>query len=142
MKAKTVNFQRGIDPKKSLDIGLASVIPSIDSYELEQISIGWDPDKNEFSEEFYQSQMEGFMEEDPEEYKESLSRFKLIGLALKGHIEFGESFDWKETDEMEEYLDEAPPVDKPYAYNASPGSDGYFVVWSDIELPNAEPIRA
>jgi hypothetical protein len=136
------NFQRGMDPKKSLDIGLSSAIPKIDSYDLEQIELGWDFGKNEFSEDVYQSQMEGFMEDDPVEYKKTLSHLKLVGLALRGHIEFGESFDWKEKDDMEEYLDEDAPVGKPYAYNASPESDAYSVVWSDIELPNAEPIRA
>jgi len=140
MRAKPVNFERKSDPKNTLRIGAASIIPEITSYDLKHLSIGWDAETNSFSEEEYEMFMEDYKKDDPFDYNKSIIWLRKVALALKGHIEFGETFDWKQLDAANEYLAKNQPTDKPYAYEGSPESDQWFIVWSDIELPNAKAI--
>jgi len=135
------NFERGVDPKEAMRIGINRIIPEITSDDLELLGDLLDLEDDEIIsyEEWYDDHGEDY--EDDEEARESYNRLHLIALAIDGKIEWGKFFDHHEDDEMEEYL-ETPPVGKPYAYNAYPGSDGWQVVWSNIVLPSAEPIIA
>ena len=137
---ESINFERGVDPKEAMRIGINRIIPEITSDDLEALSSAWDDEK--FSEEDYRDNYP-YNEEDEEleDYEKELQRIRMIGVALEDHIEWGKFFDHHEDDEMEDYLLSEAPTDKPYAYNAYPGGDGWTVVWSDIVLPSAEAIN-
>lgn len=133
------NFQRGKDPKETINIGLNSLIPEITSYDLEILSDVIMADNSIRSyEDWYEDHGEDY--ENDEEAQETYNKLYKIALIIKDKIEYGEPFDWKEEDNMEEYIENKKPIDKPYTYNASPGSDGWWVVFSSVELPSAEPI--
>ena len=53
MRAKTVNFQRGQNPKSALDIG---VIRSITSDDLSLLQFGWIYDEQRFDEEEFKKE--------------------------------------------------------------------------------------
>ena len=58
----------------------------------------------------------------------------------KGLIKFtGKFFDWKEDDELEEYIGKVEGVWK-FGYNAYPGGDGTQLVLSNIKIDGAEEV--
>lgn len=57
----------------------------------------------------------------------------------KDIIEFGEMFDWKEEDELREYVEENS--NDRYTYNYYPGGDSWGVAFSTVRLPKAEEIN-
>ncbi len=65
-----------------------------------------------------------------------LAKWMLV--VTKDIIEFGEMFDWKEDDEMDEYI--ADNSNGRYVYNYYPGGDSWGVAFSTVKLPNAEEI--
>jgi hypothetical protein len=143
MKAHFINeiidFSREeTNPLKKLGIGLEHFIKKITSEDLELLSIYLDHNKEK---EFIEMCIENGDSE--EEAKKELEKAKRIKIALKGHIFIGNFFDWKEEEEMERYISKVigPNRKYHYAYNAYPGGDGWYVVFSDIELPNAEFIE-
>jgi hypothetical protein len=125
------NFERGIDPKTSMGIGDAAILPPlIDSNVLQAVSMIGD-----FTEEEYR-EFQG--EEDPDPEEQNYQFVKRAQKFLKGKVTFGKYFDWKEQDDMEEYVRKF--ARGRYVYNASPGQDGWYVVFSKIYLPRAEEI--
>jgi len=135
-----LNFERGVDPKEAMRIGINRIISEITSDDLELIADLLELKEGIVSyEDWYKDHGEDY--EDDEEAKESYNRLHLMALAIDGKVKWGGFYDHKEVDEMEEYL-ETPPVGMEYAYNAYPGGDGWQVVWSNIVLPSAEPIIA
>jgi hypothetical protein len=138
---ESVNFERGKDPKRKLQIGKSRLIPEITSEDLEAIETMMDDNGIKDFEEFID--FHGIDIEHPddlEEAKRDYERFSDILIVLEGEIEFGEYKDWKEFDEVRDYLKHNTPEDKPYVYNAFPGGDGIQIIFSSIELPSAEEI--
>jgi hypothetical protein len=122
-------FQRGIDPKTSMGIGDAAVLPPlIDSNVLEAVS-----NFDSFTEKEYK---EFQPKKDPEELNyQFIKRAKKF---LKGKVSFEKYFDWKEEGEMGVFIRQN--AKGRYVYNATPGMDGWQVVFSKIYLPRAEEI--
>jgi hypothetical protein len=135
MRAKTVNFQRGKDPKETLHIGLSSLISEITSDDLELLGDLLDEEEIVSYKDWYEDHGEDY--EDDQEAKDSYDRLYKIALAIGDKIRWGKFFDHREDEEMDEYL-ESPPNGFEYAYNAYPDGDGWQVVWSSILLPSAE----
>jgi len=135
MRAQNVNFERGRDPKEALGLGIISKVTSDD---LEILSDIYAEDDGIVSyEEWYEDHGQDY--EDDEEAEETYNKLKSIFSVLGNKIKWGEFFDHKEDDELEEYL-ENPPEGFPYAYNSYPDGDGWGVVWSSIHLPSAESL--
>ncbi len=63
---------------------------------------------------------------------------KRVQKFIKGKVTFGKYFDWKEQDEMEEYIRKY--AKGRFIYNGTPGQDGWQVVFSKIHFPRAEEI--
>ena len=127
---ESINFERGLDPKAAMGIGDAAVLPQmITSDDLEGVSNldQWDdmvdPDRDDDQ-----------IEEDDKRYA-YLQRIKRF---IKGKVTFGRYFDWKEDQEMEDYINRY--ARGRYVYTYTPGMDGAGVAFSKIELPNAEEI--
>ena len=140
MRAQTVNFERGQDPKGSMGVGVAHLIPKITSEDLELLQFGWDYDKNEWNDEEFIKEY-SFDDDEPEFKAEQLAHAKKIALALKGKIKFNyKVFDWKEEEEMIEFINSNPEPKFPIPYNAHPGMDDWQIVWSKVPLPSAEII--
>jgi hypothetical protein len=138
---EAIRFQRGSDPKKSLDIGITTILNKITSEDLEQLNLGWDPHKKRFSEEIYREEMGDFSEDMPEEYKQGVDWMEKVDLALRNKIEFGERFSNDEEQDMLDYLLVSKPPDKPYAYNYSIDPWEMGVLWSAVKLPSATPVE-
>ena len=75
------------------------------------------------------------IEEDDKRY----AYLKRIEKFINGKVTFGKYFDWKEDQEMEEYIRKY--ARGRYVYTYTPGMDGAGVAFSKIELPNAEEIK-
>jgi hypothetical protein len=128
---ESLNFERGQDPKTSMEIGDAAILPKlIDSNILNAIS-SFDSFSEEEYKEFYDS------DEDPEE--KNYQFVKRARSFLKGKVTFGKYFDWKEELQMIDYIKKYNK--RRYIYNAAPGRDGWHVVFSKIYLPRAEAIE-
>lgn len=139
MRAKTINFNRGKDPKEALQVGVSYIIPEITSDDLELLADLLDQEEGIVSyNDWYEDHGEDY--EDDDEAQETYDRLYKIALAIGDKIAWGRFFDHKEGDEMEVYLN-SPPKNYPYAYNAYPEGDGWQVVWSSIPLPSAEELR-
>ena len=137
MRAQPVNFERGQDPKDGLKIGVNSMIPSITSYDLEQLVMYYMEGEEEIRN----------LVGDDEEYEENYgpewwNRMERINLALKGKIKMGHYYDWKEFDNLDELINRKRQQKSAYKYfyNASPGQDGIALVMSKIPLPGAEDV--
>ncbi len=84
---------------------------------------------------------------DLEEYatssgKGATDREKEIGKLLRGKVEVGKFFDWKEEERIDSYINrfqQKNPSYK-YVYNAYPDGDGWLVVFSKVKLSKAEII--
>lgn len=131
---ENVQFERGSDPKKSLDIGEEYLMKKAldmlreEPWILYDIDEGINPETGKFDKKYY---MDNFNDEkDPEE----LNQLELISRALDGKTAMGEYFDWKEEEEMEKYLDKNSAKWN-YIYNMDPGGDGWQVFFSNIPLP-------
>lgn len=125
------NFERGMDPKTSMEIGDAAILPGlIDSNILNAIS-----SFNSFSEEEYKEFYDS--DEDPEE--KNYQFVKRAKNFLKGKVTFGKFFDYREEQQMGDYIHKYNRGR--YIYNAAPGTDGWHVVFSKIYLPRAEAIE-
>ena len=132
-------FERGKNPKENIRIGISYLIPEINSYDLELLADLFDGSDPVMSyEDWYEDHGDDY--ENDEEANQTYQKLYRIALALDGKIEYGEAFDWKEEEAMDEYIENEAPIDKPYTYSANPDSDGWWVVFSSIELPSAEPI--
>jgi len=127
---ESLNFERGIDPKTSMSIGDAAILPPlIDSNILFAITtIEMRDDEDDYD------RTEDEMKEDEENYR----LVKRAEKFLKGKATFGKYFDWKEEDDMIEYIQKY--ARGRYVYNATPGQDGWQVVFSKVYLPRAEEI--
>ena len=136
---ENIRFERGKDPKRALRIGKQHLIPEITSEDLEAISVIYDSQGEIQSFEDFVD-FHGIDEQDLEEAKADYERFQDIMIAIGNDIEIGEYKDWKEFDEVRDYLENNTPEDKPYVYNAFPGGDGIQIVFSAVELPAAEEI--
>ena len=127
---ESLDFQRGIDPKASMSIGDAAILPPlIDSnilFAISTIEMRYDEDEGD--------RTEDEMREDEENYQ----LVKRAEKFLKGKATFGKYFDWKEEDDMIEYIQKY--ARGRYVYNATPGQDGWQVVFSKVYLPRAEEI--
>lgn len=53
-------------------------------------------------------------------------------------LEFGELYDYDDTEDMEDYIEDEG--DGRFCYNYYPDSDGTGVLFSTVELPNCETI--
>ncbi len=128
------HFKRGIDPKESMGLGAAGVIPSITSDDLQDLEMYLNGEA--YMRELFDDDYDIIYTPDV------LERLELISIALKGKIRFGEYFDHKQGESMDLYLDRRLGGKGPwrYAYNGTPGQDGWGVVLSKIELPQAEPV--
>ncbi len=120
---------------KKLGIGLEVFIRQISSNDLEELAAYLDE-----GEEYYiENDLVGLKKE---EVKKLLEKIKRLEIVLKDHILIGEMFDWKEESEMIKYINDIfnknPKYN--YVYNAMSDSDSYWVIFSDIKLPNAEGI--
>jgi len=135
MRAKTINFERGVDPKASMGIG---IIPTITSDDLEILSDLYAEEGLIPYEEWYEDHGQDY--ENDEEAEETYKRLYQIALVLGDKIQWGEFFDHHEEEALEEYL-EYPPKGMKYAYNAYPDADGWDVVWTSIPLPAAEELE-
>lgn len=128
---ESVNFERGIDPKSSMRIGNAAILPQmITSDDLEGV--------------IYLDQWDEMVDpdRDADQIKEDDKRYaylKRIEKFIEGKVTFGEYFDWKEDQQMEEYIRKY--ARGRYVYTYTPGMDGAGVAFSKIELPNAEEIK-
>lgn len=130
-------FQRGQDPKTSMEIGDAAILPElIDSNILQAVSLF-----DSYSEEELKdlSTMLVGDEKDNNVEEENYQLVKRAKNFLKGKAIFGKSFDWKEEDSMKEYISKY--ARGRYVYNATPGMDSWEVVFSKIYLPRAEAIE-
>jgi len=126
------NFERGQDPKTSMRIGDAAILPElIDSNILEHVGL-----LSDFTEEEYK---EFAGEEDNDAADQNYQLVKRVERFLKGKITFGRYFDFKEQDQMETYIKKY--VRGRYIYNGAPGQDGWHVIFSRIYLPRAEAIE-
>ena len=114
---ESTNFERGRDPKAAMGIG---IINKIDSYTLQNLEILGVEGLDDF-------------EDDEREFLKQAESF------LKYKITYGKFFDWKEEEEMKNYVSRY--ARGRYVYNAYPDADGIQVVFSKIELPNAEEIE-
>jgi len=128
---ENINFERGLDPKASMQIGDAAILPQIITSDdlcgvsyIDQWDDMLDPDRDADQ-----------IEEDDKRYV-FLKRVKRF---LKGKVTFGQYFDWKEDQEMEEYIRKY--ARGRYVYTYTPGQDGAGVAFSKIELPKAEEIK-
>lgn len=121
---ESINFERGLDPKAALHIGIVNNITSDD---LEMLS-------------YYMDGEESFKDlyGEDDDYQSVLQRMKTIKKILKGSITFGQFFDHKEEDDMVSYIQRY--FRGRYVYNAYPGGDGWAIVFSKIYLPRAEEI--
>jgi hypothetical protein len=127
-----LNFERGIDPKTSMKIGDAAILPDlIDSNVLEAVSM----DESGLNSDDWGDRSQEEMDADDKMYAlvQRVKRF------IKGKVTFERYFDWKEEDEMEEFI--RKNAKGRYVYNATPGSDGWQVVFSKIYFPRAEAIE-
>jgi hypothetical protein len=138
MRAKTVNFQRGQNPKAALDIGL---IKSITSDDLALLEFGWIYDEQRFDEEEFIKEY-NFVGDSDEEKREALERAKSLAKILEGQIiMFLPFFDWKEEDKLHAFIKTNPFPDYPYIYDSAPSMDEWRLIFSKIELPNADEIK-
>jgi hypothetical protein len=84
--------------------------------------------------------------EDLEEYASSkqgnTDREKEIRKLLQDRIRVGKFFDWKEEDKIEGYIQKFQQKNSSYkyVYNAYPGGDGWYVIFSKVKLPKAETL--
>ena len=62
----------------------------------------------------------------------------VLYMKLKDVIKYGEFFDWKEEDELNDYVRKNLKKPYQYAYNAYPGGDGTAVVFSTVKLINCQ----
>jgi hypothetical protein len=130
---ESLNFERGMDPKTSMGIGDAAILPPlIDSNILQAVSL-----LDSYTKEEYKEYMENEDDPDDPEFRnyEFVQRVKRF---IKGKVTFGKYFDWKEQDEMEEYIRKF--ARGRHVYNGTPGQDGWQVIFSKIYFPRAERI--
>lgn len=59
----------------------------------------------------------------------------ILYLKLKDVIKVGEYFDWKEEDDMRDYIEDHFKNPYEYVYNAVEGTDGWYVIFSTEKLP-------
>jgi len=132
-----IDFQRGIDPKQSMDIGLFAKINKITSSDLEFLKIYTNGEGNghidlEYFKEIYESSssLEKYIERVQEVYK-LLAPYKYL---------FGDNFGEDMKKEMKEYVKSyLKNPNYNYAYNCDIMEEGDFdVFFCEIELPSAE----
>jgi len=132
-----IDFQRGIDPKQSMDIGLFAKINKITSSDLEFLKIYTNGEGNghidlEYFKEIYESSssLEKYIERVQEVYK-LLEPYEYL---------FGDNFGEDMKKEMKEYVKSYLKNPKyNYAYNCDIMEEGDFdVFFCEIELPSAE----
>lgn len=130
---EALDFKRGEDPHKSLNVGidakLKNILDQIDSSDLDTIITIADDDK-----EHWKSDTEDI--HGPGSY----DRYKEMHDIIKasGKVEFGPYFDWKERDTMWDYIDKFRR--NRYVYDAANGQDGFLLVFSEVEIPNADSV--
>lgn len=135
---ESMNFQKGLNPKRALDIG---IVRSITSDDLSLLGFGWLYNEQRFDEEEFKREY-NFAGDTPEEKSETLDRAKTVAKALEDQIVMHYPFyDWKEEDEFNEFLKSGPYPEYPYIYDAVPPMDEWRPVFSKVELPNAEEIE-
>ncbi len=141
MRARTVNFERGQDPKSQMDIGVAHIIPKITSEDLELLEFGWDYNKGKFSEEEFLKEYR-FKGDSDEFVANQLTWAKKVALALKDKIIYEyKIWDWKNEGEMIVSIKSNPHPEYPFLYDAHPGVDDWQIVWSKVLLPSADEIE-
>jgi hypothetical protein len=116
----TEKFQEKSDPIRDLDISMIHKITS------EALSYLYDPS----------NEVEEIEKDDPD--LGMLIR-TAQDLEAKGIIKLGKYFDYTEDEEMMDYI--YKNVRGRFVYNGTPDTDGVAVVFSKIELPNAEEIE-
>lgn len=133
MRARSVNFERGQDPKSSLDIG---VIRSITDDDLSLLGFGWDYETQTFDMDEFKKEYR-FAEDSEEELQEATERAIAVAKALEGKIIMHDRFfDWKEEGEYNVFLKSNPYPEYPYVYDAVPSLDEWRLVFSKIQLPS------
>lgn len=125
---ENINFIRYKDPFQGLNIGLTYKITSND---LELLLYYGNLRIRQFLAVYGET-------ENKKEKEEKFIRIQTIKKILKNYIRFGPFFDWKEEEEMIEYIQKYSRGR--YVYNAYPGGDGWQLVFSKIKLPAAEKI--
>lgn len=135
MRAKTVNFQKGLDPKSALDIG---VIRSITADDLSLLGFGWDYETQTFDIDKFKKEYR-FGEDFEEELQEDAERAMSVAKALEGKIIMHDRFfDWKEENEFNDFIKSDSYPDYPFIYDSFPSLDGWRLVFSKIQLPNID----
>jgi hypothetical protein len=134
MRAKTINFERNKDPKSSLGLGLLNEITSDD---LSLLEFGWIYNEQKFDEEEFIREYR-FSSMPNKEFERQFNRVKSVAKILDGNIIFHKKhFDWKEEDQMKDFLKTRPYIGYPYIYDAAPSFDDWRLVFSKVKLPNA-----
>jgi len=132
---ESMNFQRDLNPKTALDIG---IIRSITSDDLSLIGFGWDYEIQSFSEKEFKKEY-SFLDDTDEDIKNDLERAKAVAKALEGQIiMYPKFFDWKEEVEFNDFINSDQFPNYPYLYDATPDADEWRPVFSKVQLPNAE----
>jgi len=141
-----IDFIRDEGIKKSLDVG---------DYRSEKIEeIKSDPHLEEWmqfkeygSDEKYMEWLNSFDWEENKDWMrhpdESLRTAKWVDKAIGHYLTIGKTFDWKEDAEMMDYIMVALSKNPDYfaAYDALPSTDTFAVIFSEIELPNADKLE-
>ena len=131
---ESLEFERGKDPKETLGIGEYNTIQKLTSYDLSDLEA-----YNE-GPEFYEDPDAG-PDDDPYFSEEDLKRLEYLTKILKGKIKWGKYFDHKEEDEMDYYIHKTLGRGTwKYAYNCTPGHDGWGVLFSKVAMPKAESL--
>lgn len=121
---------------KKIGIGVESIIKKITSNDLEMLMYYIEHGEDEFTKIF-------LSDLNKEETIIKLKRIKRIYSILKDRILIGDIFDWKESKEMEKYIDKNIGINKKYkyAYNGTPDADWCEVIFSNIKIPNANLLK-
>jgi hypothetical protein len=138
---ESVNFERGIEPKQSMDIGIFAKINKITSSDLELLKIYTDNGDGKGH-----INLELFYEvyESSSSYEEYLERVKEVYHLLEPfEYLFGDNFESDMKKEMKEYVRSYLKNPKyNFAYNCDIMEEGAFdVFFSEIELPSADRIK-
>jgi len=133
-------FERGLNPKQSIDIGKASLVKDIDSDNLELMLVGYNG-KTHSRESFINYGRYRLDLEDIEGTEELYQRSKKYWDLLKDHIQIPEGIIWEYDggNEVVEYVAKQMKKDprKKFAYDCNPGGNYIKILFSDIELPSA-----
>jgi len=136
---ENINFERGIDPKSSMDIGLIAKIRKITSGDLELLKLYTDGYGKGHTNDHLIEEMYG---DSPEEYEFYSKRVREVYKLLEPYeYLFGDVFETSDKKEIREFVKSyLKNPNYNFVYDCGMGDEEVDVFFCEIELPSANEI--